>query len=187
MTQQQDLEALKQQVADSSHVLDHQGLVDFHGHVSARIPGTNSIIIKPVLKAHNQVKASDLDTMLKIPTPERLFAVTAALDSGYGVDRVHDLTKIDRWYLSKLQNISSMWGAMKTQTLDSVTMPMMRHIKQAGFEYAGAYWIQPRFWMTQTTRIVGKEQATARTSGIIGLLPTWISNSMPQVPLDEAC
>ena len=60
MATNDEIDALRQQVADSSHILDHQGLVDFHGHVSARIPGPDSIIIKPVLRAHNQVRAEDL-------------------------------------------------------------------------------------------------------------------------------
>ena len=63
MASQADLNTLKEQVADSSHILDHQGLVDFHGHVSARIPNTNSILIKPVLKAHNQITAGDIVTV----------------------------------------------------------------------------------------------------------------------------
>ena len=60
MASQAEIRRLKKQVAESSQILDHQGLVDFHGHVSARIPGTNSMLIKPVLKAHNQVTARDI-------------------------------------------------------------------------------------------------------------------------------
>ena len=60
MTSANEINELRAQVADSSHILDHQGLVDFHGHVSARIPGTDTIIIKPVLRAHNQITAADL-------------------------------------------------------------------------------------------------------------------------------
>jgi L-ribulose-5-phosphate 4-epimerase len=55
-----EVRRLKQQVADSSRILDHQGLVDYHGHVSARIPGTNSLVIKPVLRAHNQIRPRDI-------------------------------------------------------------------------------------------------------------------------------
>ena len=60
MTTSTDIEALKRQVAESSHVLDHQGLVDFHGHISARVPGTNVLYIKPVLRAHNQIRPEDI-------------------------------------------------------------------------------------------------------------------------------
>ena len=50
MASENDINELKRQVAESSHVLDHQGLVDFHGHISARVPGTNTLYIKPVLR-----------------------------------------------------------------------------------------------------------------------------------------
>ena len=60
MASSSTIDRLKAQVAESSQILDHEGLVDFHGHVSARIPGTNSMLIKPVLKAHNQVTAKDI-------------------------------------------------------------------------------------------------------------------------------
>jgi len=63
MATESEINDLRQQVADSSHILDNQGLVDFHGHVSARIPGTNTVIIKPVLRAHNQITAADLITV----------------------------------------------------------------------------------------------------------------------------
>ena len=43
MATKTELRRLKQQVADSSHILFHQGLVDFHGHVSARIPIIQSV------------------------------------------------------------------------------------------------------------------------------------------------
>ena len=60
MTTTSDIELMKRQVAESSHVLDHQGLVDFHGHISARMPGTNVLYIKPVLRAHNQIRPEDI-------------------------------------------------------------------------------------------------------------------------------
>ncbi len=60
MTTPVNIDDLKRQVAESSHVLDHQGLVDFHGHVSARVPGTRVMYIKPVLRAHNQIQPEDI-------------------------------------------------------------------------------------------------------------------------------
>ena len=60
MASQAEMRRLKRQVADSSHILFHQGLVDYHGHVSARIPGTNTLFIKPVLRPHNQIRVRDI-------------------------------------------------------------------------------------------------------------------------------
>ena len=44
-----DVEELKKKVALGNRVLFHQGLADYHGHLSARIPGTRKFLIKPVL------------------------------------------------------------------------------------------------------------------------------------------
>ena len=48
---------------------------------------------------------TDIDECLKSATDERLFAVYEALKRGYTIDKIFDLTKIDRWFLFKLQNI----------------------------------------------------------------------------------
>ena len=63
MATKTEIGRLRRQVADSSHILFHEGLVDYHGHVSARIPGTNSMLIKPVLRPHNQIAAKDIITV----------------------------------------------------------------------------------------------------------------------------
>jgi carbamoylphosphate synthase large subunit/anthranilate/para-aminobenzoate synthase component II len=55
----------------------------------------------------------DLETHLKTPTDTRLFAVQLAFEKGWTVDRVHDLTKIDKWFLNKLNNIAIMRAAVK--------------------------------------------------------------------------
>jgi len=79
-----------------------------------------------------------LDEQLSTPTDIRLFAVQRALEEGYGVDRVHDLTKIDKWFLSKLQNIASMRNAcIKSGDVNKVFakngVDRMRSLKVAGF------------------------------------------------------
>ena len=50
-----DLEELKQKVALGNRIMFHQGLADYHGHVSARIPGTRKFFIKPVLAPLGEV------------------------------------------------------------------------------------------------------------------------------------
>ena len=79
-----------------------------------------------------------LEDQLKIPTDTRLFAVQRALEEGWGVDKVHDLTKIDKWFLSKLQNIASMRNALvKSGNLEKSFADngadRMRTLKIAGF------------------------------------------------------
>ena len=79
-----------------------------------------------------------LDEQMSTPTDTRLFAVQRALEEGWGVDKVHDLTKIDKWFLSKLQNIASMRNAcMECGDIDKVLATngedRMRSLKIAGF------------------------------------------------------
>jgi carbamoyl-phosphate synthase large subunit len=47
----------------------------------------------------------DLDKSLRQPTDKRIFLISNAFRAGYTIDQVHDLTKIDRWFLQKLMNI----------------------------------------------------------------------------------
>jgi carbamoylphosphate synthase large subunit/anthranilate/para-aminobenzoate synthase component II len=80
----------------------------------------------------------DLETALKTPTDTRLFAVQLALEKGWGVEKVWELTKIDRWFLSKLQNIADMRKACKAAgSLDKLIEANPKHrlrtLKQAGF------------------------------------------------------
>ena len=54
-TGKKDLEELKKKVALGNRIMFHQGLADYHGHVSARIPGTRKFLIKPVLAPLGEV------------------------------------------------------------------------------------------------------------------------------------
>jgi carbamoyl-phosphate synthase/aspartate carbamoyltransferase len=79
-----------------------------------------------------------LEEQISTPTDTRLFAVQRALEEGWGVDRVHDLTKIDKWFLSKLQNIATMRNAcIKCGNIDEMFAKngteRMRSLKIAGF------------------------------------------------------
>ncbi len=79
-----------------------------------------------------------LEDQLKMATDTRLFAVQTAIERGWPIDKVFDLTKIDRWFLSKLYNIASMRKACKEignlQKLVSVNgRDRMRSLKMAGF------------------------------------------------------
>lgn len=54
---------------------------------------------------NKELEFGDLDHELSNPTDLRIFAVAVAFERGYTIDRIYDLTKIDRWFLAKLQNI----------------------------------------------------------------------------------
>ena len=59
-TSKQDLEELKSKVALGNRILFHQKLADYHGHLSARIPGTRKFLIKPVLAPLGSITRKDI-------------------------------------------------------------------------------------------------------------------------------
>ncbi len=60
MATERDVETLKDKVARGTRILFEMGLVDYHGHLSARIPGTRDLLIKPALVSLREVKAEDV-------------------------------------------------------------------------------------------------------------------------------
>jgi carbamoyl-phosphate synthase/aspartate carbamoyltransferase len=81
---------------------------------------------------------TDLENALKTPTDTRLFAVQLALEKGWGVEKVFQLTKIDRWFLSKLQNIANMRTACKVAgnlgtLVKENPRERLHNLKMAGF------------------------------------------------------
>ncbi|KAH9248346.1 carbamoyl-phosphate synthase, large subunit [Batrachochytrium salamandrivorans] len=75
-----------------------------------------------------------LEAQLKVPTALRLFAVARALELNWSVDRIHALTKIDRWFLSKLERIFDLRRNLtEAHTLNTLDAGSMRVLKCAGF------------------------------------------------------
>ena len=54
---------------------------------------------------NKELVISDIDKALREPTDKRIFVISKAFRAGYTVNQVHELTKIDRWFLEKLMNI----------------------------------------------------------------------------------
>ena len=79
-------------------------------------------------------KTEDLDYALKNPTDTRIFAIAAALESGYSVEKIHELTHIDKWFLDKLENIDVTYRELKKcGSLDKVGQELFRRAKCQGF------------------------------------------------------
>lgn len=81
----------------------------------------------------NETNPAILDGQLTRPTDERLFYLMSALKAGYTIDRIHDLTKIDRWFLSKLKRISVLTEALPKFTLPTLDERVFRTLKVNGF------------------------------------------------------
>ncbi|KAM4694497.1 multifunctional protein CAD [Discoglossus pictus] len=82
---------------------------------------------------HNIKPSSDEE--LETPTDKRIFVLAAALRSGYTIDRLYELTKIDRWFLHKMKNITDHLTTLETYHQDETTMPrdVLLRAKQLGF------------------------------------------------------
>eukprot|EP00922_Rhytidocystis_sp_ex-Travisia-forbesii_P052025 GHVS01077215.1.p1 GENE.GHVS01077215.1~~GHVS01077215.1.p1 ORF type:complete len:1771 (+),score=399.07 GHVS01077215.1:44-5356(+) len=67
------------------------------------------------------------------PTPKRIWALAHALQAGYSVDRLHELTQIDKWFLAKLASIDGLKRRLHVSSLDCLTAEIFRHVKKYGF------------------------------------------------------
>ncbi|WFD42754.1 carbamoyl-phosphate synthase (glutamine-hydrolyzing) [Malassezia psittaci] len=81
------------------------------------------------------VRPDDLDHALSVPTDTRLFAIAyAMMEKDYDVEKLHELTKIDRWFLFKLENIVTTHRKLQSLGhLQSVDEELLRKAKQQGF------------------------------------------------------
>lgn len=76
----------------------------------------------------------DIDKALNEPTDMRIFVISKAFRLGYTVDRIHDLTKIDRWFLHKLYGIVQMAEHIEAiDNIDDLSDESLRRAKQFGF------------------------------------------------------
>ena len=83
---------------------------------------------------NKEIKISDLDHALSSPTDKRVLAIAAAMNRGYSVDRIHQLTKIDRWFLYKLANIMNTGHELEQYSnVADVPPTLLRLAKQQGF------------------------------------------------------
>ena len=83
---------------------------------------------------NRQMKFPDLDKALSEPTDKRIFAIAQAMMQGYDVERIHQLTKIDRWFLHKLHRIVMTEQELSAcKGLQDLPEGLLRLAKQQGF------------------------------------------------------
>ena len=87
---------------------------------------------------NKELVISDIDKALREPTDKRIFVISKAFRTGYTIDQVHELTKIDKWFLQKLMNIMKTseelhsWGNNHKQIAD-LPNELLRKAKVQGF------------------------------------------------------
>lgn len=82
----------------------------------------------------NVLKTKDIDEELVNPTDSRIFAIAGAFDKGYSVEKIHELTKIDHWFLQRLENIHLLKEELsKLDKETDISEGLLRKAKQYGF------------------------------------------------------
>ena len=82
---------------------------------------------------NKELEIDDIDAALREPTDKRVFAISKAMHKGYTVDQIHELTKIDKWFLEKLQHIIDIDEAMKKCNINTLDKELLRTAKVYGF------------------------------------------------------
>jgi carbamoyl-phosphate synthase large subunit len=83
---------------------------------------------------NDHIRFDNLDDALQNPTDLRIFAIAQALENGYTIDRIEQLTKIDKWFLSRLKHIVDLKHELqKLNSLDELSDEFLTEVKQAGF------------------------------------------------------
>lgn len=83
---------------------------------------------------NHDIEIEDIDRELSEPTDMRIFVIEKAFEKGYPIDQIHELTKIDKWFLVKLQNIYRLKNELEMfASLESLPDPLLLEAKRAGF------------------------------------------------------
>jgi carbamoyl-phosphate synthase large subunit len=83
---------------------------------------------------NRNIDFDSLEEELKKPTDMRIYAISDALEAGYEIDKIHELTKIDKWFLLKLQNINHIKNQLSDySSLEGIPSDLLQEAKVRGF------------------------------------------------------
>lgn len=117
---------------------------------------------------NTNIPFDDLDAELSDPTDTRIFAIAEALEKGYSIDRIHDLTKIDKWFLVKLKTIIDIKNDLTGyDSLQTLPIELLLEAKQAGFSDFQIARYTLRSESTQIAKDLDEVRAFRKMHGII--------------------
>ena len=83
---------------------------------------------------NKELEIPDIDAALREPTDKRVFIISKAMHKGYTIDQIHELTKIDKWFLQKLNHIIDIDERMKAlKSINNLDKELLREAKVYGF------------------------------------------------------
>ena len=81
----------------------------------------------------NDISLNNLENELKNPTDQRVFAVAEAIKKGFSIEKIYELSKIDKWFLYKIKNIVETEEQVKSYKPDTIPKDLVLEAKQNGF------------------------------------------------------
>ncbi len=82
---------------------------------------------------NKELEIPNIDAALREPTDKRVFVISKAMHKGYTIDQIHDLTKIDKWFLYKLKHIIDIDEQLKQCNVNTLDRELLREAKVYGF------------------------------------------------------
>lgn len=82
---------------------------------------------------NKELEIPDIDEALMEPTDKRVFVISKAMHKGYTIDQIHDLTKIDKWFLEKLKHIIDIDEELKKCNINTLGKDLLKEAKVYGF------------------------------------------------------
>ena len=83
---------------------------------------------------NKELKIPDIDAALREPTDKRIFVISKAMHlPEYTIEHIHELTKIDKWFLYKLKHIIDIDEQLKRQNINTLEESLLREAKVYGF------------------------------------------------------
>ena len=107
---------------------------------------------------NKELEIPNIDSALHEPTDKRIFIISKAMSQGYSIDHIHDLTKIDKWFLHKLQNIRSiderLHQCKDTSALDDELLRCAKVYGFSDFQIARAIGLEKKLDMEEGVEVV---------------------------------
>lgn len=83
---------------------------------------------------NSPMRIANIENALKEPTDSRIFVIESAFRKGYDVDKIHELTKIDKWFLYKLRNLYQTATELESLNhIKDIPQDLLKLAKQQGF------------------------------------------------------
>lgn len=117
---------------------------------------------------NKELVIKDIDKALREPTDKRIFVVSKAFRQGYTIDQIHDLTKIDRWFLQKLYNIIQTATRLESySSFDQLPVELIRQAKKEGFSDFQIARAVLKENMTEAEKSILEIRALRKANGIV--------------------